>query len=110
MNSSNELTEEAEAWLNDHADSIEFFDKFLPSDCVPAEEEDPEDWISTFGAESDGCVAFRLQPVGNKQSANGIALILGKGNSWEGLQLWVDGIYENEEDALRKVDELGFRI
>ncbi|MDF1658775.1 MAG: hypothetical protein P1U58_14265 [Verrucomicrobiales bacterium] len=104
------LKEAAEVWLNGHADSIEFFEKFLPFDLVPEDEENPEEWAQTLGHENDGCVAYLLQPVTSEDGGHGVALIFGKGHAWEGLRLSVEGIYESKENALRSIEKLGVRL
>lgn len=105
-----ELKSAAEQWLHEHEDTIEFFEKFLPFECVPEDAEDPQEWARDFGCEADGAVGFRLQPVDGENGERGVALILVKGHSWEGIRLWVEGVYETEEEALRSIVESGYRI
>lgn len=110
MSKQSELQEAAEHWLRDHENSIEFFDSFLPFEEVPDDAEDPKEWANDYGQEADGVVGFRLQPVEDDNGNGGVALILGKGHSWEEIRLMVGGVYETKEAALRSIDELGYRL
>lgn len=100
----------AEEWLHEHEDSIEFFQKFLPVHCVPEDVEDPQEWAQIHGDEHDGTIAFHLQSIKSGTGATGVALVLRKGHSWEGVRTWVEGVFVSEEDVLVKVEEIGFRV
>jgi hypothetical protein len=110
MSERTELHKTAERWLRDHEDSIEFFELFLPFEDVPEDAGDPEEWAKDFGREADGAVGFRLQPVKGENGDRGVALIFGKGHSWEGIRLIVEGVYDTEEAALCSIDKSGYRI
>lgn len=110
MGEQTELQEAAEQWLRDFEDPIEFFDSFLPFEAVPEDTEDPKEWANDYGQEADGVVGFRLQPAEDDNGNGGLALIFGKGHSWEGIRLMVEGVYETKEAALRSIDELGYRL
>jgi hypothetical protein len=75
------LLEVAADWLHEHESCIEFFDKFLPSDCVPEDVEDPREWARVHGHEDDGSIGFLLQTVESGTGERGVALVLGKGHS-----------------------------
>jgi len=108
--SSTKLKNAAEQWLHEHGDTIEFFDRVLPFECVPEDEENPKEWACEFGQEADGAIGYRLQPVESETGECGVALIFGKGHSWEGIRLMVEGVYETEEEALRSIDAWSYRI
>ncbi|MDA9923185.1 hypothetical protein N9E25_07585 [Verrucomicrobiales bacterium] len=107
---STELKNTAEEWLQENENSIEFFDKFLPVDYIPEDAEDPQEWAQIHGDEHDGTVAFLLRSIESGTGETGVALVLRKGHSWEGVRTWVEGVFISEEDALVKVEEMGFRV
>jgi hypothetical protein len=105
-----ELKNTAEEWLREHEGAIEFFDKFLPVECIPEDVEDPKEWAENHGDEHDGTVGFRIQAMETGTGEKGLALILVKGHSWEGIRIWVEGIFDSEGDVLARIEEMGFQV
>ena len=100
------LDQSAREYVAEHADSIEIFELIVPFDCIPKDEEDPEEWAALNAPELDASVGFTIVPV-SCADANGFALLTVAGNSWEGLRIFVAGVFDTISDARSHVETLG---
>lgn len=96
----------AEEYVRENRDTIETYELIIPFRCIPKDEEDPEDWAETNGRELDDSMGFTIVPVASGES-KGVALITVVGNSWEGLRIFVEGVFSNRAEARAHVDTLG---
>lgn len=102
----NQLEKAANEYIRENRDTIETYQMIVPFSCIPEEEEDPEGWAEAYGRELDDSLGFTIVPI-SSGDAKGVALITVVGNSWEGLRIFVEGVFNNQTEAMLHATTLG---
>ena len=102
-----QLIRAAKDYIKEYGDSLEIFELIVPFDCIPEDEEDPEEWAAVNAPELDSSIGFKIVPISCGDDVKGYALLTVKGNSWEGLRIFVEGVFDSMSNARSHVEKLG---
>ena len=103
-----EIKKKAKAWIDENQESIEITCGFVPTEAVPEDEEDPEMWVFENGSQCDDSIGFEIIDLESDCGESAVALIFVKGNSWEGLNVYLEEVFDNADKAGEYVNQLGY--
>lgn len=107
-----ELEIKAKSWIRENRDTIEIFRGYVPTEYLPDENEEEEDfdlgcWVMDNGPECESSVGFKIVEIKSEDGGSGFALFFVKGSSWEGIRIYLEGLFESAADAEKYVESLG---
>jgi hypothetical protein len=102
-----EFKNKAKSWIYENHESIEMNCAFVPIVAIPEDEEDPNMWVFENGSQCDASIGYEMIDLKSDRGEPAVALIFVKGNSWEDLDIYLEDIFENTDEAQKYVDQLG---